>query len=200
MVRDALRRAGLPTWRDLDDLSFEPTESGLVAAINDPSLSGAILLITPEVATSPMVRRVEAVRIFRRYRAGDGFWILPVLVGLDYGQADGVLGSPDGFQDIVYWNMKRFGGKTLGPVDALEIADAAVRLRLAAIQEKNPDGPLSIGVFARRPPGVVSGLTHDFSNAFKGREVADGQYAVFEKALVASASNVLVSCHSSKVG
>ena len=117
-MRDALRRAGVPTWRDLDDLTYEPTEDALVAAIEDPSLSGAILLVTPEVATSPMVRAVEAVRIFRRYRARDGFWVLPVLVGLDYDEADGVLGSPAGFQDVGYWNMKRFGDETLGPADA----------------------------------------------------------------------------------
>lgn len=199
LVRDALRRAGLPTWRDLDDLTYEPTEDALVAAINDPSLSGAILLITPEVATSPMVRAVEAVRIFRRYRARDGFWVLPVLVGLDYGQADGVLGSPAGFQDVGYWNMKRVENETLVPVDASDIARAAMKLRLEAIRETDPDGPLSIGVFGRRPPGTRSGLIHDFSGEFNGREVADGTYASFEKALVASASDVLATYPSPRV-
>ena len=146
-----------------------------------------------------MVRGVEAVRIFRRYRAGDGFWILPVLVGLDYGEADGILGSPAGFQDIAYWNMKRVRGDALGPLDALDIADAAVKLRLAAIRKKDPDGPLTISVFGRRPPGAPSGLTHDFSDAFNGREVADGRYAVFEKALAAGASDVLATFPSPRL-
>ena len=198
-MRDTLRRAGIPTWRDLDDLSHEPTEDALVAAIEDSSLSGAILLVTPEVASSPMVRAIEAVRIFRRYRARDGFWILPVLVGLDYDQADGVLGSPAGFQDVGYWNMKRFGDETLGPADAWDIARAAVKLRLAAIRKLDADGPLSIGVFGRRPPGAPLGLTHDFSGAFNGREVADGAYTGFEKALAAGAGGVLATLPSPRL-
>jgi len=180
-------------------LTYEPTEDALVAAINDPALSGAILLVTPEVATSPMVRGVEAVRIFRRYRAGDGFWVFPVLVGLDYGEADGVLGSPAGFQDIGYWNMTRVESGTLAKVDAFDIARAAVKLRLAAIRKQDPEGPVSMGVFGRRPPGSRSGLLHDFSGDFKGREVADGAYAGFEKALVASASSVLATESSPRV-
>ena len=199
LVRDALRRAGLPTWRDLDDLTYEPTEDALVAAIKDPTLSGAILLITPEVATSSMVKRVEAVHIFRRHRAGDGFWVLPVLVGLDYGEADAVLGSPAGFQDVGNWNVKRLGCTELEAADALDIANAAVKLRLATIRGMDPDGQLSIGVFGRRPPGAPSGLTHDFSGEFHGREVADGGYTVFEKALAAGASNVLVEFPSPRL-
>lgn len=199
LVRDALRRAGLPTWRDLDDLAYEPTEDALVAAIKDTSLSGAILLVTPEVATSPMVRRVEAVRIFRRYRAGDGFWVLPVLIGLGYGEADRVLGSPAGFQDLGYWNMKRVESETLGEVDAFDIARAAVKLRLAAIGEIDAEGVLSVGVFGRRPPGTHFALTHDFSDDFNGRNVTHGAYARFEKALVASASNVLTTYASPRV-
>ena len=199
LVRDALRHAGIPTWRDLEDLSYEPTEDALVAAIEDQSLSGAILLVTPEVASSSMVRAVEAVRIFRRYRARGGFWILPVLVGLDYDEADGILGSPAGFQDVGYWNMKRFGDETLSPADAWDIARAAVTLRLAAIREKDPNGPLSIGVYGRRPPGAPLGLTHDFSGAFNGRKVADGAYAGFEKALAAGAGSVLATFPSPRL-
>ena len=162
-------------------------------------LSGAILLVTPEVATSAMVRAVEAVRIFRRYRAGDGFWVMPVLVGLNYDKADRILGSPAGFQDVGYWNMKLFGDGTLGAADAWTIAHAAVKLRLAGIREQDPDGPLSIGVFGRRPPGAHLGLTHDFSGEFNGREVADGAYAAFEKALVAGASNVMATFPSPRL-
>ena len=199
LVRDALRRAGLPTWRDLDNLAYEPTEDALVAAINDPSVSGAILLLTPEVASSPMVRRVEAVRIIRRYRTGDGFWVLPVLVGLEYAQADHVLGSPAGFQDFGYWNMKCVEGGTLGPDDAFDIAQAAVKLRLAAIREMDSVGPLSISVHAHCPPGASSSLTHDFSGDFDGREIAYGKYAVFERTLAAGAQNVLVKFPSPRL-
>ena len=114
LVRDALRRAGVPTWRDLDDLTYEPTENALVAAIKDPTLSGAILLITPEVATSPVVRRVEAPHIFTRYRSEGGFWVLPVLIGLDYGDADEVLGSPGAFQHVGKLEHEAFRRQSTG--------------------------------------------------------------------------------------
>ncbi len=95
--------------------------------------------------------------------------------------------------------MKRLGGKELEAADALDIADAAMRLRLAAIRTMDPDGQLSIGVFARRPPRIQRGLTHDFSGEFNGREVADGGYTMFEKALVAGASNVLAEFPSPRL-
>ena len=192
-VRDALRHIGLPTWRDLDDLGYEPTEEALVAAINDPSLSGAILLISPEVATSPIIRRVEALRIFRRRAARDGFWIVPVLIGLDYGAADAALDSPAGFQDLGYWNMHRIEGETIGSVDAEAIARRAVKARLRAIRDMRADGPLSIGVFARRPPAAPCSLTHDFSAQFNGRKVVEGGYSAFEKGLVDGASRLIAT-------
>ena len=192
-VRDALRHIGLPTRRDLDDLEYEPTEEALVAAIKDPSLSGAILLISPEVATSAIIRRVEALRIFRRRAAGDGFWIVPVLIGLDYGDADAALDSPAGFQDLGYWNMHRIEGETIGSADAVAIARRAVKARLRAIRDMRADGPLSIGVFARRPPAAPYSLTHDFSAQFNGRKVVEGGYSAFEKGLVDGASRLIAT-------
>lgn len=191
LVGDSLRRAGVPIWRDLDDLAYEPTEDALVAAIEDPSLSGAVLLISLEVETSPIVRHVEAVRIFRRYRAGDGFWILPVLIDLDYGDAEVALGSPAGFQDLGNWNMYKIESETIGALDARVIAQRAVKARLQAIREMDEDGPLSIGVFARRAPASPCSLTYDFSAQFKGRKVDDGGYGAFEEALLDGARQVL---------
>ena len=177
LVRDALRHVGVPTWRDLDDLAFEPTEEALIAAIDDPSLSGAVLLISPEVAASSIVRRVEALRIFRRHAARDGFWIVPVLIGLDYGEADAALDSPAGFQDLGYWNMHRIEGGTVSSSDAEAIARRAVKARLQAIRGRQGEGPLSIGVFARGPSAAPFSLKHDFSAQFNGRKVVEGGYS-----------------------
>ena len=193
LVRDALRHVGVPTWRDLDDLAFEPTEEALIAAIDDPSLSGAVLLISPEVASSSIVRRVEALRIFRRHAARDGFWILPVLIGLDYGEADAALDSPGGFQDLGYWNMHRIEGGTVSSSDAEAIARRAVKARLQAIRGRQGEGPLSIGVFARGPSAAPFSLKHDFSGQFNGRKVVEGGYSDFERGLVAGASGVLAT-------
>ena len=195
-VRDALRHVGVPTWRDLNDLAYEPTEEALVAAIKDPSLSGAILLISPEVATSPILRQVEALRIFRRYSAHDGFWILPVLIGLDYAAADDALGSPAGFQNVGYWNMHRIMTDTLSWSEAQAIARLAVKARVRALREVQSEQPLSIGVFARRPPGAPCSLTHDFSGNFNGRKVVEGSYDTFQRALLEGASRILTTFRS----
>ena len=193
LLREALRHVGVPTWRDLEDLEHEPTEEALVTAIKDPSLSGAILLISPEVATSPTVRRVEALRIFRRYAARDGFWVLPVLIGVGYAEADSILDSPAGFQNLGHWNMHRVAGDTLTWLEAQAIARCAVKARVRAIRDIQSERPLSVGVFARRPPSAPCSLTHDFSGQFKGRKVAEGSYETFEKALLASASRILAT-------
>ncbi len=191
LVRDALRHVGMPTWRDLDDLEHEPTEEALVAAINDPSLAGAVLLISPEVEASSTVREVEALRIFRRHARHDGFWVVPVLIGVDYAQADAVLGSPAGFQELDRWNMHKVGDATLDASDARAIGRRAVEARLKAIRNGDGGSALSMGVFARRPPGGTLGLTHDFSSRFNGRDVADGAYAEFENGLLDAAGRVM---------
>lgn len=191
LVRDALRNVGIPTWRDLDDLEHEPTEGALIEAIEDPSLAGAILLISPEVEMSPVVRRVEALRIFRRHAQYDGFWVIPVLIGVDYGEADLVLGSPAGFQELERWNMHKVKGETLTIPDGRDVGRLAVEARLQAICKINGDSALSIGVFARRPPGGDFSLVHDFSMWFEGRDSVDGAYANFENGLLDGASSVL---------
>ena len=193
LVRDALRHVGVPTWRDLDNLEHEPTEEALVAAINDPTVAGAILLVSPEVEASPTVREVEAFRIFRRHARGDGFWVMPVLIGVDYAEADTVLGSPAGFQELDRWNMHKVEGNALTAFDGRAVARRAVEARLRAIRKADGSGAVSMGVFARRPPGDPLGLTHDFSARFNGREVAEGAYVEFEKALLDGAGCVLAT-------
>ena len=81
-VRDALRDRGVPTWRDLDDHGPDPTEDEVVQAVNDIGIAGAIMLVSPQVATSPMVRVVEIPAILDRYKERDGFLLKPVLIDL----------------------------------------------------------------------------------------------------------------------
>ena len=199
LVRDALRHAGVPTWRDLDDLEHEPTEDAVVAAINDSSLAGAILLISPEVQTSAIIREVEAFRIFKRHARCDVFWVIPVLIGVDYAEADEVLGSPDGFQELGRWNMHKLDGETLTATDGRAVARRAVEARLRAIRNADGESPFPIGVFARRPPGEALGLTHDFSARFNGREVSEGAYAEFENGLLDGAGRVLATMPQAEV-
>ena len=79
-MRDALRDRGVPTWRDLDDLSPAPTEDALVETLRREDLAGAVMLVSREVKESPMIREVEAPAILDRFRRGDGFILKPVLI------------------------------------------------------------------------------------------------------------------------
>ena len=56
---------GIPTWRDVDDLGGVPTEDQITAVLRDPETANAILWLTPEVASSLMVRDVEAPEILK---------------------------------------------------------------------------------------------------------------------------------------
>ena len=116
MVCDALRDRGVPTWRDLDDLGPGPTEDELIELLKDGEIAGAVMLVSPEVATSNMVRVVEAPAILDRFQAGDGFLLKVVLINLTYDAVDGVLDRPgpgaagDNFRECRDLLCRRSGG------------------------------------------------------------------------------------------
>ena len=189
MILDALRDRGVPTWRDLDDIGPEPTEDELVQTLNDIGIAGAILLVSPQVATSPMVRLVEAPAILDRYKQRNGFLLKPVLIDLDYPDIDRVLDRPGAFQELSRFDILKVPSETLQPADARRIAGAVVKLRLQTIKAVDPDAPFQIGLFSRRTPGVDGyALRHDVTPYFDGRFATDGAYDTIEAALYDSAS------------
>ena len=191
ILRAALRDRGAPTWRDLDDLAPEPTEDELVAILNDPNTAGAVMLVSPEVAASPIIRNVEARRIFKRHGAKDGFIVKPVLIGLDYGEANAALNAPAGFQNLGDWNLHKLEADAVTEADARAVARDVVRTRLKAIADAAPDAPLDIALFSRRGggPGPFA-LHHDFTPYFDGRTAEADTYRQIETALVDTASAV----------
>lgn len=196
LLVDALRDRGLATWRDLDDLASEPTEQELVAALTDADTAGAVMLVTPEVADSDVIRNVEAFRIFRRHGEQDGFIVKPVLINVGYGDADATLGHPAGFQDLGDWNLHKVDGLFTEPA-AIEVARAVLQARLELISTKNPDSPLDIGLFSRRVPDQhIGGLRFEFTPHFEGRVVAANAYSKIETSLVDAASAIAKTCHS----
>ncbi len=191
LVRNALRDRGIPTWRDLDELVAEPTEQELIDTLGDPLTAGAVMLITPEVETSDMIRNVEAPRIFNRHRIGNGFVVHPVLIGLDYGQANSVLNAPAGFQDLGDWNLQKIDNDLLSDEDARAIASTVLRRRLSSINERRPDDPVDVGLFSRRSPhSETLSLRHDFTPYFSGRNPAPDAFANIECSLLDTASAV----------
>ena len=195
LVRDALRDRGAPTWRDLDDLASEPTEDELVATLANQEIAGAVMLISPEVRSSPIIRNVEAYRIFQRHRANDGFFIKPVLIGLEYAEANEVLNGPGGFQDLSNWNLHKLKANHLTESDANVIARQVVKSRVTSIVDSTNDGQLNVGVFSRLPGSHRPlDLSHDFSPYFNGRTANPRTYHRIENALLDTAS-VLASTY-----
>ena len=191
LIRDALRDRGVPTWRDLEDLGPDPTEDELIETLRDEEIAGAVMLVTPEVATSNMVRVVEAPAILDRFSAGNGFLLKVVLINLAYDEVDGVLGRPGAFQEVKHFNIDRIANETLEAEDARRIAKGVLKQRLETIRRNDPRGEFSVGLYSRRSPGVKGYvIRHDVTAYFDGRAAAAGAYAKIETALYDAATTL----------
>jgi hypothetical protein len=96
----ALRAAGVPVWHDQTDLPPGDTRQRLSEAL-ESGLSGAVLLVTPEVADSEIVRNLEAPKLLEL--AKDATFSLSIASviekepgKLDYEAPDQLLGFPLG--------------------------------------------------------------------------------------------------------
>ncbi|MDJ0356625.1 SAVED domain-containing protein [Paenarthrobacter sp. PH39-S1] len=67
-----LRAGGIPVWRDKDDLPPGDTEERLRQAIGD-GISGGVLVTTPDVVHSEVVKHVEAPLLFSSHKAHESF-------------------------------------------------------------------------------------------------------------------------------
>lgn len=92
-----LRAAGIPIWRDQDDLPPGDTEQRLKEAIA-AGLSGAVLVITPDVTYSKVIREVEAPALIKwhdehpEFALGIANAVTSDAGGLDYSAPDTQLG------------------------------------------------------------------------------------------------------------
>lgn len=96
-----LRAAGVPVWRDKDDLPPGDTNERLGQAIAN-GLSGGVLVITPEVVKSDVVREVEAPKLVKLHESEPEF-TLGIVNSVerapgktDYTAPDTLLKLPDG--------------------------------------------------------------------------------------------------------
>ena len=96
----ALRSAGVPVWHDQSDLPPGDTDRRLAEALGS-GLSGAVLLVTPEIAQSRVVREIELPWLLELAKdAAFTLSVLSVITGadgeLDYDAPDRLLGQPAG--------------------------------------------------------------------------------------------------------
>ena len=91
----ALRSAGIPVWLDRNDLPPGDTERRLEEAMQS-GLSGAVLLVTPDIAASSVVKEIELPNLLRL--EAEGAFTLSIAStieaetgGLDYSAPDRLL-------------------------------------------------------------------------------------------------------------
>lgn len=148
-----LRAAGIPVWRDRDDLPPGDTEQRLSEAMS-AGLSGAVLVITPDVTKSEVVQHVESPELIKLHTEHPNF-VLGIANTIerepgkiDYDAPDRVL-------------LKRHG--TLSGVDQtpttraglIKLVGKLVFHRIAAQRELNrTDDTFNINIQTRNTPQV----------------------------------------------
>lgn len=97
-----LRAAGIPVWRDKDDLPPGDTAGRLSQAIQ-AGLSGAVFVVTPDIVNSDVVKGIEAPALITLHEEDQRFQLLIANdvatvdgAGLDYGAPDRLLGRVKG--------------------------------------------------------------------------------------------------------
>ncbi|MBX3408218.1 MAG: SAVED domain-containing protein [Phycisphaeraceae bacterium] len=146
-----LREHGVPTWQDIDNLGSEPTIEALGAALDDPSTAAGLLLLSKDVAKSPVILQEEAPRILRRARLRDGFRGHLVLSnGVGYGDVKSILDLPGMLEDpSKSWNIiKPPAGCSLEQF-ALHVTERVLLDRLGDLHTRlTPQDPLRIRFYA----------------------------------------------------
>lgn len=147
----ALRDRGIPVWRDVDRLQNEPTEDAIRKALEDPYTSGAVLWISPDVKESNIIKYVEVPLAVKRYRRGDGFWLVIALAGgTDYGDLADIFDGALGTEDLGSWNVTKVSNPKATAEDILKLARIALARRMDAVARSQGDlGPVRVTVDAK---------------------------------------------------
>lgn len=167
----ALHDRGVPTWRDVDDLSNEPTEATIRSVLNDDMTSGAILWLTPDVEDSAIIKDVEVPEAVRRYRRDSDFWLVIILAdGLDYVGLTSLFADTLGVEDLSTWNLTKVSAPWASITDVSEIANTALKQRIDRISAEVPSPPIAeVTVHAKGTNTVRSGegLAIDWTRHFR---------------------------------
>lgn len=176
----AQRELGIPTWQDVTDLRSEPTPDELRRVLRDPATANAVLLTTPDVEDSPVIRKIEVVEAHTRWKANDGFFIQPIAAGgLDYATASAIPSAYVGLDNLERWNWARTGEDPLLEDEATRLAQLVLRRRLAEIDARlDAEAPWELTIHTRTPPPFTPGtaLAVDWSHRFNGRACAPGTW------------------------
>lgn len=170
----ALRAAGVPVWHDQTDLPPGDTNQRLSQALAS-GLSGAVLVVTPDIADSKVVREIELPELLELAKdPAFTFTIVSTVqkandpAGLDYTAPDRLLRTPNG---------------TLSAIDQAPVATEAQRAAVARGQVRRrlehlrpavsaADGELLVDLQTRVPPFAAR---YDAHLVVRLRPPVDGQ-------------------------
>lgn len=156
-----LRSAGVPVWRDATDLTSGDTERRLDQALAS-GLSGAVLLVTPDVSLSGVVKTLEVPTLLRlaedpRFYVALGTVMRTADGNVDYTAAVRLLGSPtvDAFKQLAV--DSRAG--------LLDVVSQALLFRASRLAERMRASPrlLRLSVQSRGTPDGTSPVEGDLT-------------------------------------
>ncbi|OZG70352.1 hypothetical protein BTA51_26275 [Hahella sp. CCB-MM4] len=185
---EALRDHGIPVWQDINDLAAGVTETEIRQVLEAPNTASAIMLVSPEVKNSDMIREVEAPGIFKRFNDKNGFFVVLVAAeGVDYSDMADILGPRTGITAVSGVNSL----KTVGAVEqsfATEVAQTVLKNRLREILKALPSSvPIKIQVCTRalvNEPGIA--LCVDLRHRFDNRLAKENAWEDFIKPAIAN--------------
>lgn len=176
----ALRNRGISLWRDVDSLGNEPTEDAIREALEDPNTSGAVLWISPDVINSNIIKHVEVPLAIRRYRRGNGFWLVIALVGgAEYHHLDEIFEGALGTEDLRDWNVTKIRNLSATDDDIVCLACKALRERLEAVSQLQAhDEPACVAVYAKGTfvPDLSHSLSIDWTSYFLGSSPSQDEW------------------------
>ena len=164
---------GIPTWQDIENLDEEPTEDAIRSVLADSNTASAVMWLTPDVAESSMIRRVEAPLILGRHNREDGFFVVPVAAGgLDYESVGTVMQGDIGIEDLRRWNIRRVSSNPAADHEIRSIANRILVRRLEALHRHLPVGrslDLTLNTRTRFAPDSPPALVVDWTHRFEDR-------------------------------
>lgn len=195
------RERGIPTWQDVADLREGSSEAQIRTTLRDPSIANAILWLTPDVASSDFIRRIEAREILDRVQTDDPFFVVPVAAGgLSPADAAATVQDALGLHDLSYWNLHQVASDPLDAGDARGVADRVLRQRIETVHRLLPPGqPLEIelSTWDEAQSDPADALTLDWSHRFTGRTAPASAWS---EQLIPAAVTVARSLHVSARG
>ena len=153
----ASRAAGVPVWLDQSDLPPGDTEYRLAEAL-ESGLSGAVLLVTPEIKCSRIVREIELPELLELEK--NPAFTLSVMSLIEHTNGELDFDAPDQLLKQAQGTLKRLNQTPARtPSQKADAAHAHCRRRMQAIKEdvKAAGGMITLDVQTRVAPSAAQG-------------------------------------------